>query len=231
MTLLYWLDKPPDHPLHKTAKDLGFTRSGWWPPREYRQRGTDIINPGAISAAYDYLNMALPPGIPLVINLEGYRRIIAGDYDWLQVHRSVGLSMRPRFVNRLIGDWGLRYGEDHWLNNLYAQDYTCGVISLYRWQGHNDLGWRKHVRQRYIQTASIGKPIQLDMAPVLWSREGKQRLNAMPMTVNQWEQVIKLASVLKPRWFGYWCNRHEAERGFTDEFHAQSMAAMVEGLG
>ena len=236
--LVYWLNLPPTQPLHKIAKDLGFTPSGWVAPKHIRNPRTLIIKKPSLTLAYDELDATLDSGTPLAINLEHFRIITqpAGDwplsaYDWLQRLRSVGLFMRARYPNRLIGNWGLRMGSDNDLNALYVQDYTCGVLSTYRRQPWSDRGWRDKIVDRYNQTALAGKPIQLDSSPVSWpGGGGDPRTDARPTTPDEWQQMITVTRELDPRWGCYWANRFEKQNGFTDEFHERSMAVMAEGL-
>ena len=52
MILVYYIDKPDDHPLHVIACKLGFVRSGWVRPRDLMDRSTGELDRGRIMSMF-----------------------------------------------------------------------------------------------------------------------------------------------------------------------------------
>ena len=236
MKLVYRIDKPNDHPLHEVAKRLGITKSGYVAPKLIRNpRTLEVFRDGLI-AEYDRLDSTLPPGIPLVVNLEHFRIIKQPDgdwplsaYDWLQTHHSVAIHMRGRHVNRLVGEWGLRIGKNKDLNKLYRNNWTCGILSVYRRASWSYKGWVRLVMSHYKKTARVGKPIQIDMAPVIWQSSGASKNEARAAMGQEWLQMLSITKKMNPRWAGLWLR--DGIQGVTDEFIERSMRLMVSELG
>ena len=140
MKLVYWIEQPKDHPLHAIARKLGFLQSGWERPH-YLNHGTGIIDREAVEQSYAALDDSIEPGLPLIINLEHFKWILRDHgkpisaHEWFERHRSIAVFMRQRWPNRLVGEWGLRIGAHLWLNDLYREDWTCGVLPIYRRAG------------------------------------------------------------------------------------------------
>ena len=227
MKLVYWFDKPDDHPLHVIALKFGFVRSGWVRPNKYLDHGKLIVDRESLDRVYDEVDHRLEPDVPIVINLEHFREIMAGDMDWLQVHRSVDLHLRARYINRLVGEWGLRIGWNKNLNKLYRKSWTCGIVSIYRRDGWTDRDWLKHVTKRYRQTSKVGKPMQLDMSPIMYERSGAPRSDARLVTSTEWLRMLHVEKKLNPRWAGYWLRPDV----LTDAEIEDTMRVMAKELG
>ena len=232
-TLVYWIEQPDDHPLHKIAKDLGFVRSGWVRPNKYLDHGTGIVDRFKMGGVYIGPDVLLPPDIPLIVNLEHFTWILndgsgpVSAYDWLQTHRAVAAFMQQQFINRLVGEWGLRIGWNKDLNKLYRNSWTCGIVSIYRRDGWTDRDWLKHVTKRYRQTSKVGKPMQLDMSPIMYERSGAPRSDARPVTSTEWLRMLHVEKKLNPRWAGYWLRPDV----LTDAEIEDTMRVMAKELG
>ena len=235
MKLVYFIDKPDYHPLHCIAHDLGFVRSGWVGWGHIINPHTLEMNRYDIEAEFDRIDARLEPGLPLIPDTERWGYILRDGsgpipaWDWLQRNRSLALYLRQRFLNRLIGTWGLRIGVHDVLNKLYRDSFTCGVISIYRRDGWLDARWRFLVTQRYEQTLEAGHPIHLDAAPVIWQRGGQPRSDARAATSREWRQMVDLLGELNPRWAGLWLR--DGIKGVTDAFIEKAFVEMAKELG
>ena len=81
----------------------------------------------------------------------------------------------------------------------------------------------------YKKTARVGKPIQIDMAPVIWQSSGASKNEARAAMGQEWLQMLSITKKMNPRWAGLWLR--DGIQGVTDEFIERSMRLMVSELG